>query len=413
LLHATLKAATDSGLTVHALHVHHGLNAQADRWLDHCQAQCARWAKRGWPVVFHAERLGLRPARGESVEALARTARYAALKRLAVQAGASLVLLAHHRRDQAETLLLQALRGAGAAGLAAMPASIEREGITWVRPWLAQPREAIDAYVARYRLPWIDDDSNADPRFARNRLRLLVWPALTEAFPQAEASLAHASVRAQEASACAADLAVIDLSACAGKGALSLGAWRQLPPHRASNALRAWLKAQSGSAPSAALADRLMNELQQDGPACWPLGGGELRRYRGALTWRATSTRPATPREASLSIRRAGRYPLPGWAGVLVVRKVEQGGVLLRRLAPVELVARQGGERYQPAPDRPARALKKQYQAAAVPAWARQGPLLWASGELLFVPGLGINARALAQPGEAQVSIAWEPLPSP
>merc|ERR1739841_308703 len=118
---------------------------------------------------------------------------------MARQAGADLLLLAHHRRDQAETLLLQALRGAGVAGLAAMPRQDWRDGVLWVRPWLDHPREAIEAYIAQHGLRHIDDDSNGDPRFARNRLRLQVWPALQAAFPQAKAALAASADRLADA----------------------------------------------------------------------------------------------------------------------------------------------------------------------------------------------------------------------
>src|SRR6185295_9980558 len=102
------------------------------------------------------------------------------------------------RRDQAETFLLQALRSAGVAGLAGMPREAERDGVTWLRPWLDVPREAVESYLRRYRLRYVDDDSNIDTRWARNRLRHDVWPALSDAFPQAEASLAAAADWAQE-----------------------------------------------------------------------------------------------------------------------------------------------------------------------------------------------------------------------
>ena len=186
LLHATVAEAAPLGLSVLALHVHHGLSANADAWLAHATALCRRWARRGLPVELVARRLDARPAAGESVEAWARRARYRALREMALARGVDLVLLAHHRRDQAETFLLQALRGGGVAALSAMPKVVRRDGITWARPWLEQPREAIDAYARRHRLRWIDDDSNDDDRFARNRLRLRVWPALVEAFADAE-----------------------------------------------------------------------------------------------------------------------------------------------------------------------------------------------------------------------------------
>ncbi len=411
LLHATLHAARALGVPVHALHVHHGLSAHADDWLAHCEAQCARWARRGLPVRFHAERLQLKPRRGDSVEALARTARYAALRRMALAAGCGLVLLAQHRRDQAETLLLQALRGAGVAGLAGMPAQVEREGIVWARPWLAQPHDAIAAYVRRFRLRAVEDDSNAAPRFARNRLRLAVWPVLAGAFPQAEASLADAADHAQQASACAADLAALDLAGCADARGLDLAAWRRLAPHRAGNALRAWLRAATGQAPSGAEVERLLRELPGAAPARWRLqGGDELRRYRGRLRLDGAAAPPAgTLPETTLALPRAGRYPLPGWGGVLVAERVRAGGIALARLQALRLAPRGGGEQFQPAAGRPARSLKKQYQAAGLPAWSRGGPLLWSGEWLLYVPGLGIDARALAAAGEPQLALRWEP----
>ena len=126
---------------------------------------------------------------------------------MALARGVDLVLLAHHRRDQAETFLLQALRGGGVAALSAMPKVVRRDGITWARPWLAQSREAIEAYARRHRLRWIDDESNDDDRFARNRLRRRVWPALVEAFADAEGSLADAAQRVQDAAAVVDEIA--------------------------------------------------------------------------------------------------------------------------------------------------------------------------------------------------------------
>lgn len=413
LLHATLQAARRSGVQVAALHVHHGLSPHADDWLAHCQDQCARWARKGLPVCLLHEHLRLKPGRGQSIEALARTARYAALRRLAQQAGTGIVLLAHHRRDQAETFLLQALRGAGVAGLSGMPAMAERDALTWARPWLGQPREAVEAYVRRHRLVHIDDDSNDDPRFARNRLRLHVWPALLAAFPQAEATLADAAAWSQEAAACLADLAAVDLAALQAGARLDLASWSSLAPHRSRNALRAWLRAQSGEAPTAAELTRLCDELPGQSPATWSLKTGVLRRYRGGLTFERVSdvgqAVSAPLRETAVRIARAGRYALPGWGGQLVVRRVTEGGVALGRLSQLRLAPRGGGEQFQVGAGRPARALKKQYQAAGVPAWAREGPLFYDGQQLVFAPGLGLDARVRATRGEAQVSLEWVP----
>ena len=418
LLHATLAAAAPHGIEVAALHVHHGLSARADDWLAHCKAQCARWAKRGWLLEFASFRVVDAPAAGDSVEAWARTMRYRALRDLAVQQGASVVLLAHHRRDQAETFLLQALRGAGPAGLAGMPASVLREGITWARPWLHRPREDIDAYVVRHRLKCIEDESNDDPRYARNRLRLQTWPALVGSFPQAESALADSARWAQQARECLSDLAIQDLEPLtSGSDGLDLKAWFELSTARRSNVLRAWLKLRTGRFAPASLVVRLMAELQPRGSSRWPLEADELRAYRGVLYHIGPGgqhpQRGLESAEGSLSVNRVGEFRLPGWGGCLLVKRSKEEGVPLAWLGRLELKPRSGGERFQLGPGRPPRSLKKQYQANGVPTWERQGPLLYSGGQLVFVPGLGLDARVWALAGQEQVSLSWLPLAQP
>ena len=117
----------------------------------------------------------------------------------------------------------------------------------------------------------------------------------------------------------------------------------------------------------------------------------------------------APSRESTLAIRRAGRYRLPGWGGAVHATRVDEGGVPLAWLAHLDLRERQGGEQFQAGFSRPARSLKKQYQAAGVPEWERGGPLVFSGGQLVFVPGLGIDARVVGLPGQAQMMLAWEP----
>lgn len=414
LLHATLAAAAEQGVEVIALHVHHGLSSNADAWLVHCEMQCRRWARAGKPIEFVAHRLATRSARGESVEAWARQARYGALRDMALAHGAAIVLLGHHRRDQAETLLLQALRGGGVAGLAGMPHSVLRDGITWQRPWLDKPRAEIDAYVRRHRLTHIEDDSNADPRFARNRLRLQVWPALAAAFEQAEASLAMSAEWAQQASEVLDEVADFDLSRVVVNGSLSVDGWLGLSPARRSNALRAWIKRCGGVSASASLITRLREELPTARTASWSLGHAELRLYRGQLRCTpavaAVTNQADAARETGLSVLRAGQHRLPGWAGVLVAERVREGGVPLAWLARLDLRPRVGGEQFQAGLGRPPRSLKKQYQDAGVPIWDRNGPLVYSGGQLVFVPGLGLDARVIGLPGQPLVALRWVPL---
>ena len=411
LLHVTLKAAAAHDIQVLALHVNHGLSAHADAWQQHGRTQCEQWAQRGWPVQFIAQRLERHPAKGDSIEAWARQARYRALRCLALAHGATRVLLAHHRRDQAETLLLQALRGAGVAGLAGMPQAVERDGVVWLRPWLHVPREHIVAYLRTHRLGYVDDDSNDDERFARNRMRHRVWPGLVGAFPHAETALADAATWAQEAALCLGELAALDLAETASVKGLHLRAWLALSLPRRSNALRAWLRSSTGHAAPASLVRRLLLELPQPGSSAeWPLASGCLKRYRGVLRYGASSVPPqaAVPEpETLLKIRGEGLHILPGWGGGLQVTRVEEGGVPLAWLAHLELKPRSGGEQFQAGIARPARSLKKQFQAAAVPAWEREGPLVYSGGQLVFVPGLGIDARVIGLPGQRQVTLRW------
>jgi len=408
LLHATLAAARDTGLHVVALHVHHGLHVEADEWLAHCRATCQRWARRGLPLQFDYRRLDGKPLPRESIEAWARRERYRALGEMAHLHGTSAVLLAHHQRDQAETLLLQALRGAGVAGMAAMPRSVVRDGLVWLRPWLAVSRASIDGYVKRHRLRHIHDQSNDDPRFARNRLRGAVWPALAGAFPEAEASLAMAARWAQEASTILAETARQDLAHVGEGGALRLAAWGRLSDARRSNVLRAWLAEVSGRTAPASLVQRLNEELALKEASRWPIAGGELRRHRGLLQYIAASATPTMPAmQQPLSITRAGRYRIADWPGSLRATRVTEQGLALSQCKALVASARSGGENFQLGPGRPPRALKKQYQSLGIAAWERAGPLLYAGGQLVFVAGLGIDARAWAPPGEPQLALRW------
>ncbi|MGC4076169.1 MAG: tRNA lysidine(34) synthetase TilS [Rubrivivax sp.] len=410
LLHATARAARDLGLQVHALHVHHGLVASADTWLARLRSQCARWARAGLPVHFHSARLAGSPARGESVEAWARRERYAALAAMAKTAGCDLVLLAQHRRDQAETLLLQALRGGGAEALAAMPRRAERDGLVWARPWLDRPREEIEAYLRRHRLRWVDDESNDDEAFARNRLRRQVWPALLAAFPEAEQQLAASARRAAEAAAALQALADIELSELGVEGALDIAGWRLLPETHRTPVLRRWLQSVIARPVPESLVRRLADELPAVACARWPAPGGELRLHDGRLVYAPSqAAETVAPESVALDLSSPRIVELPSWGGVLEVKAVGEGGVSPGWLRAAELRTRQGGESFQAAPRATPRALKKQFQARRVAAWDRAGPLVFSGSQLVFVPGLGIDARCRAAAGEAQLALVWRP----
>ncbi|MFT7724632.1 MAG: tRNA lysidine(34) synthetase TilS [Roseateles sp.] len=395
LLHAATRAAQGRQRVV-ALHVHHGLQPQADGWAAHCEQ-----AARSFGAGFDCTWLSGAPGRGDSVEAWARAGRHRALHEMAVRVGADLLLLAHHRRDQAETFLLQALRGAGTAGLASMPRQQWRDGICWARPWLDRPHAALRAYAERHGLRWIEDPSNGDARFARNRLRQLLWPA----FPAAEAGLAQAARWAQQAEALAREIAAADLATLADGERLDLPALFALSPARAGNALRAWLACRTGA--PASLVARLLAEWRPGATLSWPAPGGCLHAYRDGLFWAAQA--PLPPAATVLDLSRPGRYPQPGWGGAWVVAEATAGPRLCReRLARVTQRARGGAEQFQRAPAAAVRSLKKACQAQGLPPWRRAGPLLWDDGgRLLAVAGLGMDARAFAAGDEPGLALRW------
>ncbi|RZS58327.1 tRNA lysidine(34) synthetase TilS [Sphaerotilus mobilis] len=414
LLHMACWWAARSGVQVHALHVQHGLSAHAAAWEAHCAAQVQAWSDL-CHVDLRVRRLALVVPPGASLEAHARTARYQALAEMAREAGCDTVLLAHHRDDQVETFLLQALRGAGPSGLSAMPGDIVRDGLRWVRPWLDRPRAELEAHRVAHRLSHVEDDSNADPRMARNRLRLKVLPALRSAFAQADEALLTSVRMAQDARVCLDALAQVDLSAVRDPDdpqALSIARLAGLDPARRRNLLRRWLLDQGERAPGQSQLMRLSTEPLQAPDGRWATPGGVVHAYRARLRWVAQGD--AVPRGAPICRvpLQAGRYEVPEWLGSVVIESADTGGIALAGVDAVELRARRGGEQFQSHTGGPPRSLKKQFQAAGVPPWARQAPLLWRGDALVLVPGLGVDARARAPDGQAQWSLSWEPWPA-
>ena len=368
-------------------------------------------------MTIAGTRLAGRPEKGESVENWARRERYAALGRMAREAGATLVLLAHHRRDQAETVLLQALRGAGPAGLAAMPRAIVRDGLTWARPWLDKRHEDIEAYVQQHALPTVADPSNDDLRWARSRLRARVMPVLREAFEDADSALAAAARRAQEAREVLHEVARDDLSMLSHDGALALAGWRALSSARRRNALRAWLAAQLPTGVPESLVARLMDELADDASRRWSLDAQRmLRSWRGATAHRvefsgskrnpcAGAARGANCTSCDAESSR----PAAGRGGCKCSPSNPAGSRRPgSRRSSCACVA--GGEQFRRAVRGIDRSLKKQYQAAGVPSEGREGPLVYdAQGRLLYAPGLGVDARAWAPVDMPQWALRWIP----
>lgn len=244
LLHLLAQQERASGLTLSALHVNHGLSPHADAWETHCRATCDQLG-----VQLLVARIQVKRLPGESLEEQAREGRYAAFE--AVDAPA--IALAHHAEDQAETVLLQLLRGAGPKGLAGMAECMPaRPGkIIW-RPLLEIPRAEILQFGLAHNIKWIEDESNLDQGFRRNFLRHRVWPAIAEGFPAAAGSIARVARLQADAASLLAELADSDLANVEAAGGLDCAKLKSLSQGRQANLLRRWISRTGARAPSEA-----------------------------------------------------------------------------------------------------------------------------------------------------------------
>ena len=271
---------------VTAWHVHHGLQAAADDFERHCAALCARLG-----VPLQVQRVDARAAPGQSPEDAARRHRYEAFDLLALaqsaQAAIKTVVIAQHADDQVETMLLALSRGAGLPGLAAMPARWQRGALAYARPLLVVSAASIRAWLRQRGEGWIEDPSNSDLRFTRNRIRARLLPALRDAFPAFRATFARSAAHAAQAQHILLELAAQDLAACGQPP--HIAALRALSPARQANALRHWLRSAHGQTPSSAQLAALQAQIQACGTR-WHrielrVGQGRVRRADDVLRW--------------------------------------------------------------------------------------------------------------------------------
>ncbi len=239
---------------VQAIHVHHGLQAAADTFTEHCRRTCDELG-----IPLQVRHVDARHAAGESPEDAARRARYTALADAAREAGLGCVLLAQHADDQAETLLLALSRGAGLPGLSAMAARFERHGMVFLRPWLQVPGAALREWLAGQGAGFVEDPSNADTGYTRNRIRHQVLPALEQAFPQFRDTFARSTRHAAQAQALLDEVAAADLASMGGE--VVIVRLQALSRGRQANLLRHWLRSAHGTAASAAQMAELLDQL--------------------------------------------------------------------------------------------------------------------------------------------------------
>ena len=415
MLELARTIAPQLGVRIDALHVHHGLSPHADDWERFCRAHCAR---RHVPFICVRVRVD---GDGANIEAHARVARYAAFAR----ARSGVVVLAHNQDDQAETLLLQLLRGAGVRGLSAMPVrralrpaesgpqSGSRSALTLLRPLLGVSRSDIERYAARKRLRWIEDESNATDRFARNFLRTAIFPRLDQRFPGFRSAFARSGRHLAAASRLLDRLAEIDGATAIAGDRLSSAVLRALEPERAANLLRAYLLARGLQVPSAIHLQEMLRQLASDRRDANPqlrLAGYTVRRFRD---WIELSPQvPVDNRAAVIHWSGQSRLVLAD-ASELRVRTARGRGVSRAKLdrGSVTIRRRQGGECMRLDGKRPRRTLKNLLREAGMRPWVRERvPLVFCDEELVWVPGIGVAANFRAQASERSLLFSWTAL---
>ncbi|MBK1722894.1 tRNA lysidine(34) synthetase TilS [Thiocystis violacea] len=377
---------------LHAIHVDHGLHPDSALWAAHCAEFCRLRA-----IPLTTEHLQLAARQGESLEALAREARYAVFAGLLGRG--DLLLTAHHEDDQAETLLLALLRGSGARGLAAMPVEARLGRGYLVRPLLASHREELLRYARARGLGWIEDPSNAHLTLDRNFLRHQILPRLRTRWPAVSTTLSRSARHCAEAAQLVEGLALATLPQLFGDhpGTLSIEMLEQLDRPLQKAVLRAWLEQHGFGLPDTSRLERVLDEVVAARADANPLvawKGCEVRRYRGDLF--CLVPLPAPPARTVDLPWRIGRMPssleLPSGLGVLewqpAVAEAMDGG---RGRAVLELHVRfaQVGHVCTPATEIHARRLKDLFQTAGVPSWLRPYvPLVFCADGLIAIAGV-------------------------
>ena len=404
LLHALLALRDQHPFELDAVHVHHGLSPHADDWAAFCTRLCAA----------HDVGLSIRHVRialddPDGIEAAARRER----QRIFAALDADFLLTAHQQDDQAETLLLQLLRGAGPKGLAAMAEVQTRPG--WralqLRPLLNVARADLLGAAQAQGLAWVEDESNQDIRYRRNALRQQVMPLLVQHFPGASRTLARAAALQADAAELLDDLARLDAREAMAGDRLDCAVLARLSTARARNLLRHFIERHGQPMPNLRRLDEALHQLRDahgDARVRVNLGQMELWRYRGGAY-----VVPAAPLQAG-PVRWQGEAAVWVPAAGVSVRMARVNGTGLRQAAlaagEVTLGVRAGGEHLRLRAGGPRRSLKNLLQEHAIPPWQRARlPLMWCDGRLVWAAEIGLEADLCAAPGETGVLPYVEP----
>lgn len=378
----SIKQDSQSNYEVWVLHIHHGLQKQADQWLEFCE----KLAKK-YQVHFDFRLLHFSDRSNGNIEARARAGRYEALTELCAEHAIEDLLLAHHQNDQAETILLQLLRGSGVAGLSGMPQerihTNDGYSISLWRPLLGQSRADLEAYAKEHKLKWVEDPSNQSPVYRRNAIRKQIIPRLEKIQPEAVANLAKSAELLAQSQKLLDRLATLDGKEIIKDAQLQVTpllalAKENLPA--ANNVMRFWLKLNGLAMPSQERLNawwRDLNNTKADARLEW------LHDDQKIYLWRRSLQIPRV-REGEWNWKTiAPNSRLLGLPASWVKEAIAQGRIEKR--------ARIGSEKLQVKPNSPRKSLKNLFQEHDVPPWERDAPLLFINNELIAVAGVGIS----------------------
>ena len=397
LLHAMVAIRTDLDLPLRAVHVDHGLHPASSEWSAHCRDLC-----RELDVPLVQLRVDVPRRTRASPEELAREARYRAIS--GILRHREMLLLAQHGDDQAETFLLQLLRGAGVEGLAAMP-----RVRSWQCGWMARPllgftRAELEQWAGARGLSWIEDPSNLDTGIARNYLRHQVLPLLRRRWPALAGTIGRSAAHCAEAAEILREVAEADLEkSCPSPWQLSLPALQQLSRARQRNLLRHWLRSRGVPVPSRKVLESILEQgSMASGEAAPHLRwkGGEIRRYRDRL-YLFPGALPEFPGDLRLSWSGNGALSLPEGLGSLSLVGERPGWF---PWSGVEVIFRGEGARCRPSGRQGTRSFKKYCQEFGIPPWLRPLlPLVLVDGKLAAIADYGF-----CEPFSGPPAIVWE-----
>lgn len=417
LLSILASLSVQLSFTLSALHINHGISPNANKWEKFCLNLCRA---HGIPIKITKLKISRSP--GTSLEAIARDARYQKFKKLK----ADHIILAQHLDDQAETLLLQMLRGAGVKGLGAMPVirnQISEDGNRppdtgpqILRPLLNVSRSEIEGYAQENKLYWMTDESNNDVSFDRNFLRHKIFPLLEKRFPSYRTTFLRTSRHMAEAGSLLDELAEYDSKECIISNKLQIERLRKLSFPRARNLLRYSLAQQGVILPSAVKLEDILGQLfssRLDTKLHITFGDTEIRCFKGSVHVRRASTLPNKKwkfiwqGEKQLSFSELGgsvRFLCKKGRGINL-QKLKEGLIVIR--------FRLGGERIRPDCNRPRRSLKNLLQEASFPLWERESlPLLFSGEHLVWAPGIGVDCSFQAGVNDLGLIVSWHPDPN-